>query len=115
MASLTVTPSGSGPPATASVDAIADRLTLDPFTAALTASAAPSAYLWTVTGQATIAASTTATPTITPTGPGYVGVQCVATIAGNSTVATPGSLLIGDGLPRDRTITGPIAATVYGA
>lgn len=102
----------SAPPATASVDATADQLTLAAVTLGLTASGNPSAYVWRVNGDtAGLSSDTAAAPTFTPTQPGYYTVTCTATIGGNAVIATPDTFLVGDGLPRVRTSAAAVRRT----
>lgn len=106
---------GAAPtPATASVNATADQTTLAAVTLGLTASAAPSAYLWRVNGSATgLSSDTASAPTFTPSQPGQHTVTCTATIGGASVVATPDTFLVGDGSGLIYPLTLNVPAIAY--
>lgn len=87
---LTTSAPGAGataPTVIVTVASVADQLTLATISPTVSATsngvaATITAYAWTVSGPATIANETTATPTITPTGGGVIGIACAATVGG---------------------------------
>lgn len=84
--------------ASAAVDPVADRPSLDPVALALTASAPPTGWAWRVNGAtAGLDAATSATPTFTPPWPGVYTVTCTATISGRTVEAEPATFIVGDG------------------
>lgn len=77
----------TAPTVVVTVAPVADHLTLATISTTVSATsngvaATITAYAWTVSGPATIANDTTATPTITPTGGGVIGIACAATVGG---------------------------------
>lgn len=87
MARVLHQPATAAPTVVVTVAPVADQLTLATISPTVSATsnavaATITAYAWTVSGPATIANETTATPTITPTGGGVIGIACAATVGG---------------------------------
>lgn len=90
---------GGGLPATASVNAISNQLYAGSVTLSLTSSGVPSAHLWTVNGVGDgVSDQAAATPTFTFEFAGWYTIGCVATIDGQSVVASTYTFRLGDGL-----------------
>lgn len=101
MARVLHQPATAAPTVVVTVAPVADQLTLatiSPTVSATTNAVAATitAYAWTVSGPATIADDTTATPTITPTGGGVIGITCAATVGGIVYRSAVETLTVGD-------------------
>lgn len=92
---------GTGTPATASVNPIANQTAPGTITTGLTipGGETPTAYAWRLNGSTDgITGPTTAAPVVTFSQPGNYSVSCALTIAGNTVDAAPASFRLGDGL-----------------
>lgn len=104
VAGLTTSAPGAGavaPTVVVTVAPVADQLTLATISPTVSATsnavaATITAYAWTVSGPATIADDTTATPTITPTGGGVIGIACAVTVGGIVYRSAVDTLTVGD-------------------